>query len=183
MTGSAHADDVNAPRTARRVVVVVFDGVQSLDVTGPVEVFAIANRYLARPTSDAGQRPYDITLVAPEGRPVRTTSGLSLGVDGRLSSTRGPIDTLVIAGGEGAEVAAIDAAVVAAVDRLAGRSRRITSVCTGAFLLAATGRLDGRRATTHWNSCARLAATHPAVRVDPDPIFVRDGDVITSAGK
>ena len=173
---------MTAAAGARRVVVVVFDGVQSLDVTGPVEVFAIANRYLAHRTSGAEQQSYDIRLAAPEARPVHTTSGLSLGVDCRLASLRGPIDTLVVAGGEGAERAAADRDIVAAVDRLAARSRRVTSVCTGAFLLAATGRLDGRRATTHWNSCARLATEYPAVTVDPDPIFVRDGAVTTSAG-
>ncbi len=177
-----HADGVTAPLGARRVVVIVFDGVQSLDVTGPVEVFSAANRFVARMTASADNRPYEIRLAASDARPVRTSSGLSLGVDSRLSSIRGPIDTLVIAGGEGAEVAAADRAVVSAVDRLAQRSRRITSVCTGAFLLAATGRLDGHRATTHWNSCARLTATHPAVTVDPDPIFVRDGELFTSAG-
>lgn len=161
---------------------VVFDGVQSLDVTGPVEVFAMANRFLARMTPAADDQPYEIRLAAARVRPIRTSSGLSLGVDSRLSAIRGLIDTLVVAGGEGAEVAAADRAVVSAVDRLAQRSRRVTSVCTGAFVLAATGRLDGRRATTHWNSCARLAAAHPAVTVDPDPIFVRDGEVTTSAG-
>ncbi len=163
-------------------MVVVYDGVQSLDVTGPVEVFSIANRFLSRQTSGIAPRTYDIRLVAPEAGSIRTSSGLLLGVGGRLSTIRGPIDTLVISGGDGAEVAAADRAVIATVDRLAERSRRITSVCTGAFLLAATGRLDGRRATTHWNSCERLAAEHPAVVVDPDPIFVRDGNIITSAG-
>ncbi|MDQ6695976.1 MAG: GlxA family transcriptional regulator [Actinomycetota bacterium] len=172
---------------ARRVVVVVFDGVQSLDVTGPVEVFSIANRFLAGQTSTDdrrydGRQLYDLRLAAAGTGPVRTSSGLSLGVDCRLSSIRGPLDTLVVAGGDGADAAAADAAIVSAVDRLARRCRRVTSVCTGAFVLAATGRLDGRRATTHWGSCARLAAAHPAVTVDPDPIFVRDGDVVTSAG-
>jgi len=175
-------DGVTAPENARRVVVVVFDGVQSLDVTGPVEVFATASRFLAGMTPVAVNRAYEVRLAAAEVRPIRTSSGLSLGVDSRLSSIRGRIDTLVVAGGAGAEVAAADRAVVSAVDRLAQRSRRVTSVCTGAFLLAATGRLDGRRATTHWNSCARLAAAHPAVTVEPDPIFVRDGEVVTSAG-
>ena len=175
---------VTPEASSRRVVVVVFDGVQSLDVTGPVEVFAIANRFISvdhRPT-DPGSQPYDIRLAAPRAGLVRTTSGLSLLADNRLSAIRGPIDTLVVAGGDGAELAAADRTIVAAVDRLAARARRVTSVCTGAFLLAATGRLDGRRATTHWSSCDRLAVTHPAVTVDPEPIFVRDGPITTSAG-
>jgi transcriptional regulator GlxA family with amidase domain len=179
-----HADGVTAAASTRRVVVVVFDQVQSLDVTGPVEVFAIANRFIEsrRSSTTASQRPYDIRLSAPTTHPVRTSSGLLLGVDCKLSSIRGPIDTLVVAGGDGAEVAAADPVVVAAVDRLAARSRRVTSVCTGAFLLAATGRLDGRRVTTHWNSCERLAAGYPSITVDPEPIFVRDGTITTSAG-
>lgn len=182
MRAWAHAERVSSGADARRIVVVVFDGIQSLDVTGPVEVFTGANRFMEKYSAGADPRPYGITVAAADTGPVRTSSGLTLGVDRRLSALRGPIDTLVVAGGDGAEAAAADARTVAAVDRLADRSRRITSVCTGAFVLAATGRLDGRRATTHWISCAALAAAHPAITVDPEPIFVRDGPVTTSAG-
>ena len=94
----------------------------------------------------------------------------------------GPLDTLVVAGGEGTRSVVGDAGVIGAVRRLAPQTRRIASVCTGAFVLAEAGLLDGRRATTHWGSCDLLAQRYPAVRVDPDPIFVRDGETWTSAG-
>jgi transcriptional regulator GlxA family with amidase domain len=161
-------------RDMRRVVIVAFDGVQSLDVTGPAEAFSIATRFF-------GGR-YEIELVTPDGAPARSHSGLSLNADRAIGAVRGPIDTLVIAGGEGATRVAKDERVTAWVAHAAGRSRRVASVCTGALLLAEAGLLDGRRATTHWASCAYLAERYPKVMVDPDPIFVRDGTVWTSAG-
>jgi transcriptional regulator GlxA family with amidase domain len=99
-----------------------------------------------------------------------------------LGNVRGPLDTLVVAGGTGTARALEDRALVGLVKRAAGRARRVASVCTGAFLLAEAGLLDGRRATTHWSACARLAARYPQLEVDPDPIFVRDGRIWTSAG-
>jgi transcriptional regulator GlxA family with amidase domain len=99
-----------------------------------------------------------------------------------LADVRGGIDTLIVAGGEGVHQAIADPEFVAAVRRAATGARRTTSVCTGAFMLAEAGVLDGRRATTHWHSCRTLARRYPGVTVDPDPIFVRDGDVWTSAG-
>jgi transcriptional regulator GlxA family with amidase domain len=159
---------------ARRVVLVVFDGVQSLDVTGPLEVFSGAARL--RPGS------YEVLVTGPRAGTITTNSGLAIGVPRRLGSLRGPIDTLVIAGGSGVHAAARDRTFVNAVARAAGRARRVTSVCTGAFLLAEAGLLAGKRATTHWASCSLLAEHHPDTEVDPEPIFVRDGDVWTSAG-
>ena len=173
---------MRSPAVATRpVVVVVFPGVQSLDVTGPVEVLSMANRFLDRWGSPAAAR-YDVRLVAPTTGPVSTSSGLTLMVGDRLSSVRGRLDTLLVAGGEGVARFLDDERSVATVARLAGRSRRVTSVCTGAFVLAAAGLLDGRRATTHWSACDRLAAAHPAIDVDPEAIFVTDGPVVTSAG-
>jgi transcriptional regulator GlxA family with amidase domain len=157
-----------------RVVVLAFDRVQSLDVTGPVEAFSIATRYFG------GE--YEIELVTPDGAPARATSGLSLNADAAIGDVAGPIGTLVIPGGEGAGRAARDERVVAWVREAASRSDRVASVCTGAFILAAAGLLDGRRATTHWDSCQRLAERHPRITVETDPIFVRDGNVLTSAG-
>ncbi|HET8537831.1 MAG TPA: GlxA family transcriptional regulator [Solirubrobacteraceae bacterium] len=157
-----------------RVVVLAFDRFQSLDVTGPVEAFSIATRYFG------GE--YEIELVTPDGAPARATSGLSLNADAAIGDVAGPIGTLVIAGGEGAGRAARDERVVAWVREAAGRSDRVASVCTGAFILAAAGLLDGRRATTHWDSCQRLAERHPRITIETDPIFVRDGNVLTSAG-
>jgi transcriptional regulator GlxA family with amidase domain len=107
---------------------------------------------------------------------------LKVVADRALASIRGAIDTLVVVGGEGAERAATDPELVAWVERAARRSRRVASVCTGAFVLAAAGLLDGKRATTHWRSCGQLAREYPDVLVEPDPIFVRDGNVWTSAG-
>ncbi|HET6949032.1 MAG TPA: GlxA family transcriptional regulator [Acidimicrobiales bacterium] len=159
----------------RTVVVVAFPGVQSLDVTGPVEVFAIANRPVATPR-------YTTALVSRAGGTIATSSGLALVADGTLADHSGPIDTLVVAGGDGTADALADAELVAWVADAARRSRRVTSVCSGAFLLAAAGVLDGRRATTHWGVCDLLARLHPRVEVDPDRIYVRDGHVWTSAG-
>jgi transcriptional regulator GlxA family with amidase domain len=157
----------------RKVVFVVYPGVQPLDVAGPAEVFRAVNR-LDGPT-------YDIEVVAPDGGPVAAGS-LTLAPDSAMSECRGPIDTLVVAGGFGVQAALADAEVVDWLRAAAGRSRRVCSVCTGAFLLAEAGLLDGRRATTHWASCDRLAESYPEVEVEPEPIFVSDRDVYTSAG-
>jgi len=163
------------PIEPRSVVMVAYPGVQSLDVTGPLEVFAMANRY--RPGS------YLTTLVARgPSETVRTSSGLGLVIDEPLPAGRGPIDTLVVAGGEGTRDALDDTALVDWIRDAAPRSRRVTSVCSGAFLLAAAGLLDGRRATTHWSTCDLLARLHPQVAVEGDRIYVRDGRVWTSAG-
>lgn len=153
----------------RTVIVVAFPGVQSLDVAGPVEVFAAAGEYA-------------VEVVSPAPGAVRAQSGLTLFTERALADVTGPLDTLVVAGGEGAGAVMQDAGVIAAVRRLAPSTRRIASVCTGAFVLAEAGLLDGRRVTTHWGSCDLLARRYPAVRVDPDPIFVRDGETWTSAG-
>ena len=159
----------------RRVVVVVYPGIQSLDVAGPVEVFSVADRETAASN-------YRFELVAATAAPVRASSGLTLHVDAAIGDTRGPIDTLIVAGGEGVAAAVGDERIVKGIRRLARASRRVTSVCSGAFLLAEAGLLDGRRATTHWSVCDVLARRYPNVTVDPDPIFVRDGNVATSAG-
>jgi transcriptional regulator GlxA family with amidase domain len=157
----------------RRVVIAVFPGVQSLDVTGPAEVLRAATKL--RPPG------YEVTIAASEAGPLRTST-VTLVPDLPLSACRLPIDTLIVAGGTGTRRAEEDETLIAWLRDAAKRTRRVTSVCTGAFLLARAGLLDGRRATTHWASCADLAERYPAVSVEPDPIFVRDGDVATSAG-
>jgi transcriptional regulator GlxA family with amidase domain len=157
-----------------------FPDAQILDVTGPLEVFAIASRLLAeRASADPG---YAVEIVAAEAGPVRMSSGLEIVASRALRDVRGRLDTLLVAGGEGVRRATRDAATLAWIGRTAARSRRVASVCSGAFLLAAAGLLDGRRATTHWRSCEALARHFPAVRVEPDRIYVRDGSVSTSAG-
>jgi transcriptional regulator GlxA family with amidase domain len=158
----------------RRVVILAFEGAQTLDVTGPLEVFATASRL--------SRGAYSVEVVAPGTDPIRTGGGLAIVPDRAASAVRGPIHTLVVAGGEGVLRAVEDERLVRWVRGAAGRSERVASVCTGAFMLARAGLLDGRRAATHWASAAELARRHPAVKVDPDAIFVRDGDMWSSAG-
>lgn len=162
----------------RTVLMVVFDDVQSLDVTGPLEVFTGANTWRTR---HGGGPCYGIRTASLGGRTVRTSSGLRLAPDEDLRLFRGPgPDLLIVPGGEGTRRAQPElTGWLRAHGRRAGR---LVSVCTGAFLLAEAGLLDGRRVTTHWSYCAALAARYPAIDVDPDPIFVRDGHVATSAG-
>ena len=166
----------------RRIVVVAFPDVQVLDVTGPLEVFGRTARWLV----EQGTRPdlaYSVEIAAAAAGPLPTSSGFRLMADRRLRDLRcGVVDTLLVAGGRGARAAAQDPRLLDCLKRMAPRVRRLGSVCTGTFILAAAGLLDGRRATTHWASCDALARLHPTVAVDPDPIFVRDGHVYTSAG-
>jgi transcriptional regulator GlxA family with amidase domain len=176
----------------RTVLIVLFDRMQSLDVTGPLDVFAGANQWQSgRDCSPAGlDTPdgpaYRIRTASLGGRPVRTTSGLRLTPDEALTNltTADPAlaapDMLLVPGGEGTRPA--DPDLVAWLQTHGPRARRLVSVCTGAFLLAEAGLLNRRRVTTHWAYCASLAARFPEITVDPDPIFVTDGNVITSAG-
>ncbi|WP_298261652.1 GlxA family transcriptional regulator [Bradyrhizobium sp.] len=166
------------PGRNRIVEVLAFPSVQLLDVTGPVQVFSSANDFMA----EAGEvKPYTIRIVAQGGGSVEATAGVALAVD-PLSPVDAELDTLVIAGGGGVDVSASDATLVDWVRQRARHARRTASVCTGAFLLAASGALHGRRAVTHWGFCAELARRFPAVQVETDPIFVHDGPVWTSAG-
>lgn len=166
------------PPTPRKIEFLAFPDVQLLDVTGPFQVLATAND-LAR---QAGlPAPYALQVVAAIAGPIASSSGLTL-FAAPLPPPGEPIDTLIVAGGPGVHAACEDAGVVGWVRRRAQDTRRTASVCTGAFLLAATGLLDGKRATTHWSRCARLAATHPSVRVEHDPIYVNDDKFWTSAG-
>ncbi|MFM9692944.1 GlxA family transcriptional regulator [Streptomyces europaeiscabiei] len=155
----------------RTVLVVLFDGVQSLDVTGPMEVFAGAEQHTPG--------TYRISTASLDGTPVRASSGLTLVPDHTLADAPAP-HTLLVPGGQGTRNPAPE--VIAWLREHGPRAERLVSVCTGAILLAEAGLLDGRRATTHWAYCDTLARHHPAIEVDPDPIFVRDGQVATSAG-
>jgi transcriptional regulator GlxA family with amidase domain len=164
----------------RQIVILAYPGVQSLDVTGPLEVFVGANQ-LVEATS-RGAPGYDVSVVSLDGAPLKSSSGLTLTPHSNLQAAPARIDTLIIAGGTGWTDAAGDGNLVAWIAAASPAARRTASVCTGAFLLARAGLLDGRRATTHWAFAAELARRHPAVRVDPDPIFLRDGPIWTSAG-
>ncbi|MHA7291295.1 GlxA family transcriptional regulator [Arthrobacter sp. MDT3-24] len=157
-----------------RIVIVTFASAQILDVTGPLEVFSSASRFLPNVA-------YRTEVVSSAGGPVLATCGLEFGTT-PISDVSTPIDTLLVAGGRDMDEAAADDELVRHVRRLADRARRVTSVCSGAFLLAAAGLLDGRRATTHWAECQQLDNDYPGIAVDTDAIFVRDGNVWTSAG-
>ncbi|MFE5733118.1 GlxA family transcriptional regulator [Streptomyces sp. NPDC056528] len=163
-------------RAERLVAVVGFEAAELLDIACVTTGLAMANGL-----GDAGV-PYRVRVVGPGGGAIRCGTGLTLGSDESLERTRGPLDTLVVSGGLGVERFATDARLVGHVRRLARESRRVASVCTGAGVLAAAGLLDGRRATTHWQFAPRLAARYPGVSVDPAPLWIRDGNVYTSAG-
>lgn len=164
----------------RRVVVLVFPGFQILDAVGPVEVFNAATRLAAAGRS---RRPaYRVEVVAPQAGPVASSNGLAVVAEHGIAEVRGDIDTLVVAGGFGTRTYVEDRDVIAWVRRAATRSRRVTSVCTGALLLAEAGLLDGKQVATHWAFADELASRYPKVRVDADPIYVKDGRVYTSAG-
>ncbi|HVY14959.1 MAG TPA: helix-turn-helix domain-containing protein [Rhodopila sp.] len=184
------------PKPARVVDVVVFPAVQLLDATGPLQVFASTNEIVARmglgdvppcappyapPCAPPCAPPYAPRVVARQGEAVTASAGLVLGA-APLPPVDAPLDTLLVAGGPGVRAAASDPALLAWLQARSRHARRVVSVCTGAFLLAAAGLLDGRRAVTHWSFCAELARLYPAVRVEADPIFLRDGTVWTSAG-
>jgi transcriptional regulator GlxA family with amidase domain len=156
----------------RTVLVVLFDDVQSLDVTGPLEVFASA-------VDGRGGPAYRIRTASLGGAGIRTSHGLAITPDGDLRGA-GPADLLIVPGGAGARRR--DPELVAWLAGYAPRARRVASVCTGAFLLAAAGLLDGKRVTTHWAQADRLQADYPAVEVDPDPIFISGERLATSAG-
>lgn len=168
-----------------RIALLAFDDAQILDVTGPLEVFGRASRWLREEQGATGDR-YVLELLSAHGPVLHSSSGLRLVADSVLpqrTTSRAPtFDTLLIAGGRGVQRVAEDARVLSWVRAQAPRVRRLASVCTGAFVLAAAGLLDGRRAVTHWSECDRLARLHPRVTVEQDPIFIRDGHVYTSAG-
>lgn len=160
---------------------VAFPDFQVLDVTGPLEVFARASRWLAE-RSPGSPPAYAIEIVAEKRGNLRSSSGMRLGVDRPITSAGGGIDTLLVAGGIGTFEAAARPALIRWIRRASAKARRVASVCTGAFLLAEAGLLEGLRVTTHWRAARLLAERHPGVTVDPDPIFVRQGRITTSAG-
>ena len=176
---SARSSRTRSP-VPRQIAILVYPGVQSLDFAGPLEVFAGAQRLIEE--SGRRERRYEIKLLSIDGRPLETSSGLTVTPHASLQAAPAEIDTLIVPGGYGSRKATADRALLEWISRTAASARRTASVCTGAFLLAAAGLLDGRRATTHWAAAAELAARYPAVDVDPEPIFLRDGPIWTSAG-
>jgi transcriptional regulator GlxA family with amidase domain len=159
---------------ARKVVIVGFPGVQALDVVGPHDVFTGASLL----TSGG----YDVVVASADGQPVTTATGLAF-VASPLPDPNDPVDTVVLPGGGGVDDARTSGELVTWITAVAETARRIVTVCTGAFLAAEAGLLDGRRVTTHWAFAGRLAREFPTVDVDPDPIFVRSSDTVwTAAG-
>ncbi|MEU0502714.1 DJ-1/PfpI family protein [Nocardia sp. NPDC005998] len=156
----------------RRIGILLFDGVKMLDFAGPAEVFVEANQTVSA---------YEVVLLSVDGQPVHTSIGAQVGVT-RAVAEAGRFDTVVIPGSELPPERFVTDELLAAARQLASDTRRLTSVCSGAYVLAHLGVLDGRRATTHWKFVRTLAERFPRVEVDPDAIFVRDGHVYTSAG-
>jgi transcriptional regulator GlxA family with amidase domain len=162
------------PRT-RTIAILAMPGVQLLDVSGPLDVFAEANL-------QAGRDVYRLRVVARTPGAIRSSAGTRLLPDQVIGDPMDAIDTLLVAGCPNAPDAVPDAVVVGWLREIAPRARRFGSVCTGAFLLAAAGLLDGKRVTTHWVAARRLADAYPAIRVEEDAIHVRDGKLRTAAG-
>lgn len=162
----------------RSILILAFHDAQLLDITGPLQVFASANELAV----ESGRpRPYAVRVVAAEPGVVTTSSELAVVADS-LRSAGKSIDTLIVPGGRGVEAAAQDVRLTRWVRKQAAVARRIVSVCSGAFVLAEAGLLDGRRVATHWSRCEQLAKRYPALQVEADPIFIRDGAIWTSAG-
>ncbi|WP_433491200.1 GlxA family transcriptional regulator [Nocardia grenadensis] len=163
------------------VVITAFDGVELLDIAGPVEVFATADRLLG-PSS----RGYRTVIAGARRGPIRCAGGTSLVAEVSWDELDGQIDTVVVPGGllmgDTGPAALVDPALVDWISTLADRPSRIASVCTGAHSLAAAGLLTGRRATTHWATAAQLAGAFPDLRVEPEAIFIQDAHIWTSAG-
>ncbi|MGW1614633.1 GlxA family transcriptional regulator [Streptomyces sp. NPDC002285] len=157
------------------LLMVMFDEVQLLDVTGPLEVYAAANEYGGN---------YHVSTASLDGKPVTTTGGVQLVPDLALEDVDSRVDTLLIPGRPDWWAAVSDRPLIEQISRIATdpKTRTVAAICAGAFPLAATGLLDGRRAATHWRLAADLAARYPAIDVDKDSIFVRDGHMVTSAG-
>ena len=175
-------DNGSASRTTRRIVFVAAPGTEILDLVGPLQVFARASDMHCR--ANPGARPiYAVEVASISSRRSLTANcGLSFAAHKTFREVRGKIDTVLVAGGDAIERNEINADAVRWLKKIATRSRRVGSVCTGAMLLARAGLLDGRRATTHWNWCEVLIRRAPRADVDPNPIFVRDENVYTSAG-
>ncbi len=170
-----HRDRESDMDAAPLVAIVTFPGVQILDVTGPLEVFSTATRLLPQAT-------YRTVLVSTHGGDVAASCGMRFATTAIADLESDEVDTLVVAGGRDMDEPAADDHLVEHLQSLAAQARRVTAVCSGAFLLAAAGLLEGRRATTHWAECHLLEQGYPDTTVDPDAIYVRDDNIWTSAG-
>lgn len=159
-----------------RIAILAFPRVQLLDVVGPGDVFSEACRQLRSP------RAYQVQVIGTEDGLLKTSSGLRLAVDATVSNHRGRIDTLLVAGSPHIETIMENKELRSWLQHQAKTVRRIGAVCSGAFVLAAAGLLEGKRVTTHWNAAEQLATQHPETTVEPDAIYIKDGNLYTSAG-
>ena len=181
MTQSSVSHEQATEVKVRPIAIVAFDGAEIIDITGPMEVFAFANIGLER--AGVAQKPvYPIQVLAKKPGLVTASCGLQIHAEGAYDDIRDDIDTLLIPGSPDVNALLSDPSLQDWIRAMSTRVRRLVSVCTGAFLLAETGLLDGRCATSHWAYCERLAAEYPSVTVEPDRIFLRDGFISTSGG-
>jgi len=164
-----------------RIALLAYPGMNLLDLSGPLQAFATASR-VASSTEVPSLRRYQVEVFSAAGGALTTGPGLTIMTMPLAALEKWDADTLIAPGGSIGETFDADPALVAAIAHHAGRVRRVCSVCTGAFLLAAAGLLDGSRATTHWDWASRLQAQYPAIEVDPEPIFIQAGHIWTSAG-
>ncbi|MBV8213583.1 MAG: DJ-1/PfpI family protein [Verrucomicrobia bacterium] len=169
-------------RATKTIVLLAFPGSQVLDITGPYQVFVRAAEIFLR-AHPQHEPPYKVLLASTTRKKnIITNCGLSLTAAKTFRSVRGPVHTLLVAGGSGVEKASLAKDVIAWLRKMSARVERLGSICTGAFLLAAAGLLDGKRVATHWKWADELARRYQKTTVDPEPIFIRDGNIYTSAG-
>ena len=169
----------------KRIAVLAYPEANSLDVIGPLQVFASATRYMKLHMAAGDRSPrivYETEIIGPEAGPLRMSAGFDLVAARGIDDVASGLDTLLVAGGDGHTDAMRDERVLGWLRRMAPEVRRFGSICTGAFVSAAAGLLDGRRATTHWRYCADLADAFPAITVEPDALHVDDGHIYSSAG-
>lgn len=163
----------------RKIAIILYPELAALDVTGPADVFAAATLLLAQKGKE--NSGYDLSYTGVTTAPVATHSGLTFQVDA-VAGTGDPLDTLIVPGGLNAEAASTDPELIRVIRADAGNADRVMSVCSGTFMLAASGLLEGKRVTTHWMVADRLAELYPGIKVEPDAIYIRDGRIATSAG-
>lgn len=181
--------DTHAQTGDRLVVIVAIDGTPLLNITGPVDVFGAAQHVLdageslTESSSPSTTPAYRVVIATKTGEPVRGASGVQIAADCALGDLAGPaVDTLIVTGGPALDTTPADISFITDITRIAREARRTCSVCTGAFVLAAAGLLNGRRATTHWAASASLRERFPAIAVEPDQIYIREGPIATSGG-
>ena len=171
----------NSTFSARHISMVAYDNAGLLDVTGPLDVFHYANEVISKELVTSA-KAYETQILAKEKGPVTMSSGITLVANNSYLSPQPPTDTLILAGGNGAEKVSHDPGLITFVRQMTPRVRRMASICTGSFILARAGLLDRKKATTHWSASERFKTDFSTIAVQPDKIFTKDGHVYTSAG-